>query len=159
MSDERSGPDVATVAPAVAILVVLIAIATPPAVRAAAPDVREVSPAEIVIDGRRVDWDTPALDFLAPMYQAGKPDKPVLSRLYGRYDCADETFYVLVETVSGWVIIPSGSDNFVKIGNSTSSLTATRATTGPRPTSATSTRPVGRRHSTCRREVTVARTA
>ena len=52
------------------------------------------------------------------MYTAGDPTKRVLSHLYGRYDCASETFYVLVETIPGWVIIPSPADQFVKRGPS-----------------------------------------
>ena len=63
-----------------------------------------------------VDWDNPSKDFLSDMYTAGKPDKPVLAKLYGRYDCGTETFYVHVVTVSGWVILPSDNDNYVKLG-------------------------------------------
>ncbi len=85
-------------------------------VLAAAPNVREVTPAGIAIDGSRVDWDDPSADFLANMYEAGKPDHPVLAKLYGRFDCASRTFYVHVTTVSGWVVIPSDSDNYVKQG-------------------------------------------
>src|SRR6478752_1103577 len=48
-----------------------------------------------------------AVAILANMYEAGKPDKPVLSRLYGRYDCSTETFYVFVRTIQGWVVLPS----------------------------------------------------
>ena len=83
---------------------------------AAAPDVREVSPADITIDGSAADWDEPAADFLSDMFEAGKPDKDVLSKLYGRYDCATETFYVLVQTVPHWNILPSDNDNYVKLG-------------------------------------------
>ena len=45
------------------------------------------------------------------MFEAGNPTKPVLSRVYGRYDCGTQTMYVLVVTVSGWVIVPSDADN------------------------------------------------
>ena len=83
---------------------------------AAAPDVREITPAGITIDGSAADWDEPAADFLADMFEAGKPDKDVLSRLYGRYDCSIETFYVFVQTVQGWIILPSDNDNYVKLG-------------------------------------------
>ena len=83
---------------------------------AAAPDVREVTPAGITIDGSAVDWDEPEADFLANMFEAGRPDKDVLSRLYGRYDCSTETFYVFVRTISGWNILPSNNDNYVKLG-------------------------------------------
>ena len=37
------------------------------AVRAAAPNVREVTPAGISIDGSRSDWDSPNADYLANM--------------------------------------------------------------------------------------------
>ena len=83
---------------------------------AAAPDVREVTPAGITIDGSSGDWDEPAADFLANMFEAGKPEKDILSRLYGRYDCSTETFYVFVRTVVGWNILPSNNDNYVKLG-------------------------------------------
>ena len=85
-------------------------------VLAAAPNVREVTPAGITIDGSRADWDDPSADFLADMYEAGKPDHPILAKLYGRYDCASRTFYVHITTVSGWVVIPSDPDNYVKQG-------------------------------------------
>ena len=89
---------------------------SPTTVMAAAPDVREITPAGITIDGSAGDWDEPGADFLANMFEAGNPDKPVLSRLYGRYDCSTETFYVFVETVHGWLILPSDNDNYVKLG-------------------------------------------
>jgi hypothetical protein len=83
---------------------------------AAAPNVREITPAGITINGSDGDWDEPTADFLAEMYEAGKPEKDVLSHLYGRYDCATQTFYVHVVTVAGWVILPSDNDNYVKLG-------------------------------------------
>ena len=86
------------------------------AVRAAAPNVREVTPAGISIDGSRSDWDSPNADYLANMYEAGNAAKPVLSKLYARYDCATETMYVEVVTTTGWKILPSNVDNYVKIG-------------------------------------------
>ena len=64
---------------------------------AAAPDVRYVSPSGIDIDGSAADWDR-AADFLADMYEAGKPDKRILSTSYAQYDCATGTMYVFVET-------------------------------------------------------------
>ena len=85
-------------------------------VLAAAPNVREVTPAGITIDGSRADWDDPSADFLADMFEAGKPDHPVLAKLYGRYDCASRTFYVHVTTITAWIVIPSDPDNYVKQG-------------------------------------------
>ena len=96
-------------------LLVLPALAARPAL-AAAPDVREITPAAISIDATAADWDSLGADYLADMYEAGNPAKRVLSKLYGRYDCATETMYVLVVTTTGWKIVPSDSDNYVKIG-------------------------------------------
>jgi hypothetical protein len=96
-------------------LLLLSAIA-PSVASAAAPDVREVTPAGIVINGSAADWDSPSQDFLADMFEAGDPTKRVLARVYGRYDCATETFYVLVRTVTGWKVLPSDNDNYVKLG-------------------------------------------
>jgi hypothetical protein len=70
------------------------------------------------IDGSSGDWDSPSADYLADMYEAGIPTKPVLARAYGRYDCGTGTFYVHIVTVSGWTILPSDNDNYVKLGQS-----------------------------------------
>ena len=103
---------------------------------AAAPDVRDASPSGIDIDGSATDWDRGA-DFLADMYEAGKPDKRILSTSYARYDCATGTMYVLVETVPDWVILPSDSDNFVMNGNSQKLVDRAMAPTALRRTSGT----------------------
>ena len=47
-----------------------------------------------VVDGISNEWNLSS-DLFANMYQAGKPDKPVLSKLYIRYACDTETLYVL----------------------------------------------------------------
>ena len=101
-------------------------------VLAAAPNVREVTPAGITIDGSRADWDDSSADFLADMFEAGKPDHPVLAKLYGRYDCASRTFYVHVTTITAWVVIPSDADNYVKQGQ-TDKLVDGDDGTGPPP--------------------------
>ena len=106
---------VAALLPIVLILVGLPCVGTR-SVFAAAPDVREITPAGISIDGSRSDWDSPSADFLADMYEAGNSAKLVLSKLYARYDCATETMFVLVVTTTGWKILPSNADNYVKIG-------------------------------------------
>src|SRR5262245_53801837 len=85
---------------------------------AAAPNVREVTPAGITIDGSSGDWDSLSADFLADMFEAGNPDKDTLAKAYGRYDCGTETFYILVITQTGWQILQSDSDNYVKLGQS-----------------------------------------
>ena len=89
---------------------------SPTTILAAAPDVREVTPAGITIDGSASDWDELPADFLSNMFEAGNPEKDVLSRLYGRFDCSTETFYVFVQTVPLWNILPSDNDNYVKLG-------------------------------------------
>src|SRR4029079_18606295 len=94
----------------------LVAISIPRVGYAAAPNVRIVTPANITIDGSNGDWDTQGADYLADMYTAGNPDKPVLAKFYGRYDCDTKTFYGHVVTISGWKILPSNNDNYVKLG-------------------------------------------
>src|SRR6186713_2696387 len=96
----------------------LVALTIPLAGYAAAPNVRPVTPANITIDGSNGDWDEQSLDYLADMYEAGKPEKDVLSKLYARYDCGTGTMYVQVVTVDGWTIVPSDNDNYVKLGPS-----------------------------------------
>ncbi len=92
----------------------------PAAVLAAAPDVRELDPATVAVDGSIADWEAPFgagnPNYLADMFQAGKPEKPVLATAYGQYDCGTGTMYVMVRTEPGWQIVPNGGDNYVKIG-------------------------------------------
>ena len=47
------------------------------------------------VDGNSGEWNL-VQDFFTLMYRAGKPDKPVESKAYLRYDCATQTVYVLV---------------------------------------------------------------
>jgi hypothetical protein len=56
-----------------------------------------------VVDGDPSEWDL-ANDFFADMYEAGDPAKPVLSKLYLRYDCTTQTAYFLVLTEPGKVL-------------------------------------------------------
>ena len=79
--------------------VALVAVSIPQVGYAAAPNVRIVTPAGIVINGSNSDWDNQSADFLSDMYTAGKPDKPVLAKFYARNDCGTETFYAHVVTV------------------------------------------------------------
>ena len=71
----------------------------------AAPNVRYLSPSGITIDGSDADWDR-TQDFLAEMFEAGKPEKRVLSLAYARYDCAAGTMVVFIETVD-WLGDPA----------------------------------------------------
>jgi len=50
------------------------------------------------------------------MYEAGNPDHPVRSHLYGRYDCSTQILYLEVVNIPGWLILPSNNDNYVKLG-------------------------------------------
>ncbi len=93
----------------------VLALLTPAAALAQTP-VRVLTDAGITVDGSAADWDRD-LDFLAVMYEAGKPDHPAFSDAYARYDCTTGTMYVFVENRPGLVIVPSASDNFVKLGN------------------------------------------
>ena len=113
--------------------VALVAIAIPQVGYAAISVVRIVTPAGITIDGSSGDWDNPSKDFLSDMYTAGKPDKPVLAKLYGRYDCGTNTFYVHVVTIEGWVILPSDNDNYVKLGQTDKLVDGTDAPGGSPP--------------------------
>src|SRR6187397_307248 len=118
MVQRRPAPRRALRTAAVAAIVAVWLMGTLPAQHglAAAPNVREITPAGITIDGSDADWDSPALDFLTPMFEAGDPGKSVLANAYGRYDCGTQTFYVLVRSVVGWTILPSNTDNYVKLG-------------------------------------------
>ncbi len=66
----------------------------------------------IVVDGIRTDWQ--GTSPFASMYRAAKPDKPVESTLFLRYDCATGTLLAMVETVADVVLQPGG-DDFVKV--------------------------------------------
>jgi uncharacterized repeat protein (TIGR01451 family) len=52
------------------------------------------------VDGSSNEWDL-TVDLFADMYRAGDPTKKVESKLYLRYDCATNTMYALVLTVTG----------------------------------------------------------
>ena len=72
------------------------------------------------VDGDPSEWDT-TNDFFSDMYRAGKPDKPVESKLYLRYDCGTQTLYALVlaEPLTRKVDAGAPDDSFVKLGNTT----------------------------------------
>jgi len=65
----------------------------------------------IVVDGDRSEWNH--ADLFAPMYRAGRTEKPVESDLYLRYDCVTGVLAVMVETRPG-VVLADG-DDFVKV--------------------------------------------
>jgi hypothetical protein len=82
---------------AVAALLAL-SVAGPAAVGAASPPVPTHGSA--TVDGATGDWDLGA-DTFADMTDAGNADKPVVARLYLRYDCDTETLFALVLGVDG----------------------------------------------------------
>ncbi len=101
---------------ALAISVAVVAAQLPVIVSADAPNVREVSPPGVKVDGSSGDWDQPDADFLAELHRGSDPDNGVRARLYGRYDCDSKTMYVYVRATDGWVIVPSDGDNYVNAG-------------------------------------------
>ena len=92
------------------------AVLSPGAVVAAAPNVRVLDPAQVTINGQISDWGSPLgnsnPNYLADMFQAGKPTKPVLAKAFGRYDCGTGTMYIMVRAQPGWQIVPSPGDNY-----------------------------------------------
>lgn len=55
-----------------------------------------------VVDGQYGEWNLTA-DFFANMYRAGKPNKPLESKLFLRYDCTKQVMYALVLVEPGAV--------------------------------------------------------
>lgn len=70
------------------------------------------------VDGNASEWNL-TNDFFADMYRAAKPDKPVESKLYLRYDCQTKTLYALVLVVPDVQALVLPDDAFIKLGNST----------------------------------------
>ncbi len=72
----------------------------------------------ITVDGDCSDWDLNE-DFYANMYLGGRTNRPVLSSLYLRYDCADSLLYILVLDNSADNLAPesTASDAWLKIYN------------------------------------------
>lgn len=71
------------------------------------------------VDGSTGEWYLEA-DFFANMYRAGKPDKPLESKLYLRYDCSTKTLYALVLGEPGVPVLANlPADNYMKLGNAT----------------------------------------
>ncbi|NND07856.1 MAG: hypothetical protein HKN87_15875, partial [Saprospiraceae bacterium] len=67
------------------------------------------------IDGNYSEWDL-TNDFFADMYEAGKVDKTLLSKLYVRYDCKTQKLCVLVKTVDGFFAEKLNGEAYVKFG-------------------------------------------
>jgi hypothetical protein len=51
------------------------------------------------------------------MYETGDSSKEVLSNVYLRYSCSEETMYVLVVAGDGFIVEQLPDDNYVKINN------------------------------------------
>ena len=84
---------------------------------------------------------------------------PVLSHLYGRYDCSTQTFYVLVVTIRGWAILPSNNDNYVKLGQTQKLVDGSNSRTAVHLTLPMSPRTPGRPRSISRPAAISATTA
>lgn len=75
-----------------------------------------------IVDGDYSDWNLTA-DYYDSMYRAGRPEKPLESWLYLRYDCTTYTLYVLVrgrpsvpvitDPTGAWVAVNVVSDKAV----------------------------------------------
>gem|GEM_PF-5576388 len=94
-------------------LVATMAVAHGAFVTAAGSD--EPTYGTATVDGDSSEWDL-TNDFFAEMYEAGKLDKDVLSKLYLRYDCSTGTLYALVLPEPGQDIQATADDNFIKLG-------------------------------------------
>jgi hypothetical protein len=68
----------------------------------------------ITVDGNTGDWDLTA-DYFADMYRAAKPNQPLESRLYLRYECGQGILYVLVLGADGVPVLAQPADAYVKI--------------------------------------------
>lgn len=68
----------------------------------------------IVVDGNAGEWNLNS-DYFADMYRAAKPNKPVESKLYLRYNCGQGALYVLVLAVEGVPALVQPADAYVKI--------------------------------------------
>jgi len=63
------------------------------------------------VDGSIDEWDL-TNDFFANMYRAFKPDMPVETTLYLRYDCYAGVMYALVYTAGDWPVLVDGDEWF-----------------------------------------------
>ena len=68
------------------------------------------------VDGSYSEWDLSG-DWFADMWEAGKPDKDKLSKLYLRYDCEDHILYALVLRENDFRPSKKASDAWIKIYN------------------------------------------
>lgn len=70
------------------------------------------------VDGDTPEWNI-AEDFFANMHEAGRISKPILSKLYLRYDCANEVLYALVSLEDGNHLNWDGiGEHYIKVYNS-----------------------------------------
>jgi hypothetical protein len=68
----------------------------------------------ITVDGNISDWNLGS-DFFANMYEAGNPEKDLLSKSYLRYNCNTNEIYILVLTEPGVSADISASDAWMKV--------------------------------------------
>lgn len=71
-----------------------------------------------VVDGNPGEWDPDinGADFYAFMYQAGRTDKPIISYLYLRYDCSDQTMYAYVSSPDFKLNTSNDAEHWIKLG-------------------------------------------
>ncbi len=67
------------------------------------------------VDGFISEWNLSSDNF-ANMYEAGKPEKAILSTLYLRYDCDSQTLYALVLAADGFTVQLDPDGAFIKLG-------------------------------------------
>ena len=76
-----------------------------------------------VVDGSIGEWNL-TNDFFANMYRAGKPNQPLESKLYLRYDCETHTMYALClrEPADPIVAYPNPQQNWIAINSQANKL-------------------------------------
>ena len=70
------------------------------------------------VDGASAEWDLGA-DFFADLHKSGDASKPLIAKLYLRYDCATRTLYALVLAQPGWKLLANDpSETYVMVDGS-----------------------------------------
>jgi hypothetical protein len=85
-----------------------------------------------VVDGDISEWDM-AEDYFAPMHEAGKLDKEILSNLYLRYNSRSHVLYALVLAEGSHIVANMPDDAFIKLGNTDKLVDGTYGNDGNPP--------------------------